>query len=315
MDSSLLSTALATDFGLFIETALFFMAKAAPRKNKSGEFGLGALLLPREIAGLVKPSTKRKRDQLPPPVQDAMQNWLCSGDSKFVASTQPLELEKTSEPHKRQLLELGMQTLAKHIPILPPNSNSVCPPVSTSDHDNEMLYYTRIYGKTPAPLCAHGPEGCVGAMLPKSPGPLPIYLTMSEEKAARASESEANRIFSETGSKSLCLLCIRAEANALASGLSEKLVNSAEELHRHVAIMPPFTNLVDVPGGYFDWAIGVSPHKMPQISFSTVVTGNPVQNNGESALTVQYNRALTADGRELGLHVNQDAIIWRPFLN
>ena len=315
MNSPIFSTTLATDFGLFLETALFFMAKAVPQKNKSGEFGLGALLLPRDVAGLVKPSNKRKREQLPPLVHDAMQKWLCTGDTKFVASTQPLELEKTSEPHKRQLLELGMQTLAKHIPILPPNASSVCAPVSTSDHDNKMLYYTRIYGKTMAPLCAHGAEGCVGAMLPKAPGPLPIYLTMSEEKAARGSEAEAIKIFNETGPRSLCLLCNRAEANAVAIGLSEKLVNPAEELRRHVAIMPPFSNLVGVPGGYFDWAIAVSPHKMPHISFSTIVTGNPVQSNGEPALSVQYNRATAADGRELGFHVNQDAIIWRPFLN
>ena len=300
---------------LFLESSLFFMSKAAPRKNKSGGYGLGALLLPREIAGLVNPRRKRKRDQLAPNVENAMRSWLCSGDSKFVATTGPLELEKTGCGHRRQLLEMGMSTLAKYIPILSPNAPCVTPPISTADHEQDMLYYSRIYGKTVAPLCAHGQDGCVGAMLPKAPGPLPIYLTMSEEKAARGNELTAQQIFAETGSKSLCLLCIRAESNAIACGLSDKLVNSAEELHRTVAIMPPYTNLVGVPGGYFDWAIGVSPERMPQITFSTIVQGNPVNTNGEPALTVQYNREAGDDGHERGLHVNQEPIVWRPHLN
>jgi hypothetical protein len=308
-------SALATDLSLFLETSLFFLSKAAPQKNKGGEYGLGALLMPREIAGLVRASPKRKRAALPPNVRDAMNGWLCSGDSKFVATTGALELEKTSCGRKRQLLEMGMATLAKHIPILCPSAPCVTPPISTSDHENEMLYFTRIYGNTMAPMCAHGPDGCVGALLPKAPGPLPIYLTMSEEKAARESEETAKKIFDETGPKSLCILCIRAESNAIACGLSDKLVNSAEELHRTVAIMPPCTNLVGVPGGYFDWAIGVSPEKMPQITFSTIVQGNPVDPNGESALCVYYDRSQDASGRERGLHVNQDAIIWRPHLN
>jgi hypothetical protein len=313
--SALLKSRLATDLPLFLETSLFFMAKAAPQKNKNGNYPLGALIMPRSIAGLVKPQQKRKREVLPPAVENAMQNWLCTGDTKFVSSTQPLELEKPGVPHKRMLLEYGMKTLAQHIPILPPDSKCVSPPVSTSDHDNAMLYYTRLYGKTMAPLCAHGSDGCVGATLPKAPGPLPIYLSMAEEKAAQASEETAKQIFAETGSRSLCLLCIRAECNAMACGLSDKMANSALELHRHVAIMPPFTNLMNVPGGYFDWAIGVNPAVTPQISLCAVVTGNPVQENGETVLSVQYNRATAPDGREYGLHVNQDAIIWRPSLN
>ena len=311
----LLKTELATNFPLFLETSLFFMAKAAPRKNRNGEYPLGALIMPRSIAGLVKPQQKRKRETLPPMIEDAMQNFLCTGDSKFVSATRPLELEKPGVPHKRMLLEYGMKTLAQHIPILSPASKCVTPPVSTSDHENSMLYYTRMYGKTMAPLCVHGADGCVGAMLPKAPGPLPIYLSMAEEKAARACEKTAKKIFEETGSRSLCLLCIRADSNAMACGLCDKMVNSAEELHRHVAIMPSLTNLTNVPGGYFDWAIGVNPAVTPQISLCAVVMGNPVQENGESALSVQYNRSLTPDGREYGLFVNQDPIIWRPSLN
>lgn len=316
MEEKLLQTKLATNLPLFLETSLFFMAKAAPKKNQNGEFPLGSLIMPREIAGIVKPRPKRKRDdELPPIVEDAMRSFLCKGDSKFASLTEPLELDKTGVPHKRMLLELGLKTLAQHIPILPPNSKCVTPPISTSDHDNAMLYYTRMYGKTMAPLCANGCDGCVGAMLPKAPGPLPIYISMAEEKAARACEKTAKKIFDETGPTSLCLLCIRAECTAITCGLSDKLVNSAEELHRYVAIMPPFTNLQNVPGGYFDWAIGVNPNITPQISLCAVVTGNPVQQNGESALNVQYNRQPGPNGRDLGLHVNQDAVIWRPSLN
>lgn len=301
---------------LFIETSLFFMQKAAPRRQIDGTFGLGALLMPRELAGLVQPSVKPHKQQLPPQVEDAMQSFLAGGDAKFVKlCSGPLELEKTRIPNKRRLIELGMKTVAEHIPILDPAAKCVCPAVSTSDHDNKMLYFTRMYGKTPTPLCANGPGGCAAVTLPSAPGPLPIYLSMSEHAAAEKDEEEAKRIFNETAEKSLCLLCYRTESSALACGLSEKLSNSAEELRRHVAIMPPFTNLINVAGGYFDWAIGVNPGKTPQISFSAVVSGRPVQANGDDCLVVHYDRSTDAEGRELGLYINQNAILWRPSLN
>ena len=310
-----MQTRMGNDPVEFLETALFWGAKARPtRKNKSDTWSLGALVRPRELPGMKTPQTiEPENDKLPPNVRNALSTWVCEGDAAFTNHAKPLELAPTKINQRRAMLEDGLKILGEHLPIMSDRAGFAAPPVSTAEHDNDMLFFKRIYaGNLRPPVCANGDSECVASLLYGSPGALPVYLTMSEHEAAMESVSNAEKIFSELKNCGLCLLCLRAECKAIALGSNNKIVNSGEQLRRFTAIRPPFTNLVNCAGGYFENYIAVSPVKTPQICTACIVDGNPLKSNGERVLEVVYNHYLGSDGEEKGLHVKQDDIIWRP---
>ena len=299
----------------FIETALFWGAKARPtRKDSADTWTLGALVRPHGEPGMLPPTTlSPETDKLPPNVRNALSKWVCEGDAAFVNHAKPLELAPTKINQRRAMLEHGLKTLGEHIPLLSSKAGFAAPPVSTAEHDNDMLYYKRVYaGGLEPPKCAHGDSACCGALLFGAPGALPSYMTMAEHAAALESPAKAKQVFAEMGKSSLCLLCVRAECRAIALGSNNKVVNAGEQLRRFTAIRPPFTNLVNCAGGYFERFIGVSPVKTPQICTACIVDGHPLRDNGEPALQVVYDHQIAAGGEERGLRVRQDDQIWGP---
>jgi hypothetical protein len=196
-------------------------------------------------------------------------------------------------------------------PLISNREGYACPPVSTSDHDQQMLYYARHYpGGHEPDRCAMGDQ-CAGLELPGAPNPLPVYYTMPEEEHAQKGPKEAFEVAQETQG-SICLQCIRAEAAAIKL-MFDVVSNSGEETGRHFALVAPFTNLVDVPGGYFSKYMAVTPVTSPQVSNCAIVGATPKDpQTGEPALRVAYDNAPGIDDRPRGLFICQQAMAFVP---
>jgi hypothetical protein len=112
----------------------------------------------------------------------------------------------------------------------------VCPPsaipVSGAKLEDENLRFNR----PGVPLCASGAD-CVAASLPNAPGPLPVYLSRSEY---------ANKEYPPNG---YCLLCIRADAEAVDTVVRRVVQSSTMQLGSAAVCGAPFQNLVNCPDG------------------------------------------------------------------
>lgn len=58
---------------------------------------------------------------------------------------------------------------------------------------------------------------------------------------------------------SWCLLCIRRDIGACFLAYKSIMINPQRQIDRPTFVLPPFTNLCDVPGGYNTSAMGVTP--------------------------------------------------------
>ena len=105
-------------------------------------------------------------------------------------------------------------------------------PVSGAGWDSVNLRFNR----PGVPLCCSGPE-CCAAVLPGAPGPLPIYLSPAEDAAH------------EYPPDGYCLLCIRADAEAINAVVTKIVESSTMQLGSAAVCLPPFQNLQDCPDG------------------------------------------------------------------
>ncbi len=110
-------------------------------------------------------------------------------------------------------------------------------PISTVEHEMTQLEW----GRAGVPECASREE-CEALTLPGAPSALPMYLSFEEQL-----EFDRNRTVPTI--PRFCLLCIRRDAHAL-SMLKSSLPSTAQQTGRAAFVLPPFKNLVDVPGGY-----------------------------------------------------------------
>jgi len=154
-------------------------------------------------------------------------------------------------------------------------------PVSGARHECFQLRWNR----PGVPLCAAGPE-CEAARVPGAPGPLPVYRTPSEE---------ADGV--DPGEGSFCLLCIRADARALADTLGAIVKASASGLGGAAIALPPFQNLVNCADGYKESVLGVTPAQ------SFVFT--PISIVGPLDLRAEYDEAVMG-----GFYVDQHDALW-----
>ena len=119
-------------------------------------------------------------------------------------------------------------------------------PVSLSSHDDRMLQYGRD-----VPLCSLGEENCAALVYPGNMGPLPIYVMPSvQEQLDRGVKPQ--QPFSSTAA---CLLCIRRDCHAATLAWQSMVTNPQHQILRSSVCPPPFTNLVNVPGGYAESAM------------------------------------------------------------
>lgn len=143
-------------------------------------------------------------------------------------------------------------------------------PTCTVDMDNEQLRW----GRKDVPLCTAG-QACVATRLAHAPGPLHAFTS------------------NLSPNPSLCLLCIRLHA---------QMINKATiaALNVQASLVPPFTNLVNCPGGYHDWALGVNTKDQRVFSRQCAIVGACPN------LKVRFSPLDNV------WWVDQSEIVWRP---
>jgi hypothetical protein len=125
-------------------------------------------------------------------------------------------------------------------------------PLTTVEHDNEQLKWGRTSRKFPdrkVPVCINGKEGESGSiympcvvygMLPGNQGALQTWMTPSQQ-----------HLFDDTGEvppAGPCLLCIRAGLQELVLAYGNEI--NPMRLTTRKLVVPPFSILIDQPGGY-----------------------------------------------------------------
>jgi hypothetical protein len=147
-------------------------------------------------------------------------------------------------------------------------------PVCSVDYDNTQLFW----GRPGVPDCS-AQGACVALSLTHNQGVLQAFLLPGQDNA----------------SGSLCLLCTRVHAQ-----LMNESCTLIDKSGTAPLILPPLTNLVDCPGGYYSWALGVTPQTQRCFSRTCSIVGSP------ALLTVRYSPLSKR------WWVDQEKIMWRP---
>ena len=147
-------------------------------------------------------------------------------------------------------------------------------PLCSVDYDNTQLRW----GREGVPLCT-AEDACVALSMTHNQGVLHSFLLPGQDPA--------------TGS--LCLLCTRLHAQ-----LMNDSYETIDPKGTAPLILPPMTNLVDCPGGYSSFSLGVTPQNQRCFSRTTSIVG------ASPLLSVRYS-PLTETW-----WVDQEKLIWRP---
>jgi hypothetical protein len=146
-------------------------------------------------------------------------------------------------------------------------------PVCSVDHDNFQL----LYGRANVPLCTSG-AACQALSVPNNQGRLHAFLLPGQAPA--------------TGS--VCILCMRLHAQIM-----NACILYLDKGGTAPVLMPPCTNLVNCPGGYWSWSLGVSPETQRIFDRQTSIVGV------SSQLKTRYNPLTDS------WFIDQGAIVWQ----
>lgn len=147
-------------------------------------------------------------------------------------------------------------------------------PISTATHDDKQLVFGKKDGTS---LCTAG-NACQALKLKNAPGPLNGFLLEGQDPK--------NATF--------CLLCLRLHLETLNSQLL-----AIDPKNKSGCLDAPFTNLQNVPGGYFCEAMGVKESVNRIFNRQCSIVG------ANANLEVQY---CPSDGTWF---VNQDILKWK----
>jgi hypothetical protein len=147
-------------------------------------------------------------------------------------------------------------------------------PVCSVDHDNSQL----VYSRPNVPLCTSG-AACQALSVPNNQGCLHAFLLPGQAPA--------------TGS--VCILCMRLHAQIM----NACILYLDDTGGTAPVLMPPCTNLVNCPGGYWNWSLGVSPETQRIFDRQTSIVGV------SSQLKTRYNPITNV------WFIDQGAIVWQ----
>lgn len=248
---------------------LYWCNVDCPQQAADGAWPLGSMLGRPELRRLKRP---RVAGAVPPSVRQTLLDFTnkpaYTTGLPFVTLGVPPVVDPVA-PLGYQTIE-GIATVNVHPPAFIP--------VSTVVHERQMLRWD-----DPAHPCCAGPD-CVAAKLDDAPGPLPFYVP------PRCKRPEYEQ-------PAFCLLCIRADAAAVADVYESVVASSQLELGRAAVALPPFQNLVGCEDGYYEAALGVRPSTR---IFTPVAIVGP---------DVPLRVAAAPDGVQC---VDQSVAEWRP---
>lgn len=269
---------------------LFYTSKTAPRKNPNGRWPLGtAIRPPGDGPSAHKYPLLSDRDEpVPQSVSNAIAEFTASESMRLNLPLIASQSTVLDTVHAAWDVALGRCTGLPepcHIPI------------STVEHESSQLAwhrYSASHPKVELPLCKWESD-CAVLMYPDNQGPLPVYLSASEQD-----QFDATGVVPENAH--FCLLCIRRDAQVVCLVNRQAVVNPAVQTGRMCFAVPPFQNLVDVMGGYHRSSMGV--HATEQMVMPVNIVGM------SGALRVQYD--TVADR----FYIDQGPIVYgAPALN
>ena len=204
-------------------------------------------------AGNAEPRPSKRHRSIPSK-PSWVQHWQDHnrGDAPFVSidTANPKLLEETT---LSALTSVFQTTLSQS--GIPNVATPIVRPVSTVTHENLQL----VFNREGIPLCGNGHD-CATRSLPGGAilGPLNRYLYPEEQIIYDKHGAHALKDRFKATEGAPCLLCIRTMAQ-----ITKMAVDSTGSLYRrggHAGVvLPPFTNLVDVPDGYRKSAMVVTP--------------------------------------------------------
>ena len=135
------------------------------------------------------------------------------------------------------------------IPVATPTDDTLLIPIATVDNDNDEL----IFDRPGVPACTRGPD-CIAHLIDGPPSkPLCAYRGVGHDPDC-----------------SECLLCIRHHICMIVQ------MHRTHGSRPPLGMLPPFSNIVDVPGGYRSSFCGVTPDDVELISGAVHIMGSPV---------------------------------------
>lgn len=156
---------------------------------------------------------------------------------------------------------------------------------------DQLWFIRESHNKRLRPCCRK--NDCDALGLHGAPGPLCIYLSPDEEQKWRESGEEPS------SDDRLCLVCIRVflHAQAELAKMTAPVTAGSSPL-----FTAPFTNLVDVPGGYSSNAIAVGPASKP----------DPTPHITSSNVVGSFPWPIKYCPERKSAYVDQSAAIFRP---
>jgi hypothetical protein len=269
---------------------LFYSSKIKPHLNPNGKWPLGTAIRPSTTG----PSAHKyplfigSSDTVPQSVTNAIAEFTASESMRLnlpLVSTHSVTLDTVHAAWDDILGTCTGQPEPCHIPI------------STVEHESSQLTWHRCSATHPTKVVSlcRWENDCQVLDYPDNQGPLPVYLSASEQDKFDATGIMPDNAY-------FCLLCIRRDAQVICTTNRNTLVNSALQTGRQFFAVPPFQNLVDVMGGYHRSALGVN---------ATEQMVMPVNIVGVSgALRVRYDSVADR------FYIDQGAIVYgAPPLN
>lgn len=265
-----------------LEDALFDLLYFAAKTNPSmlpERLPLGGALLSLTVARAA--SNEPAGGLLPPSVARAVADLTASHEYRNVL---PLTLTApvvAPVVHAAWKVALGAFADVEAAPLIVP--------LSPVEHENGQLRWGRRSKGVLLQTCAFGDE-CDALALEGASSPLQVYLTPDEE----AQWQDAGKV---ACGAMFCLLCIRRDAQAVALMHRSHHRDPLRQTGRAAFAVPPFTNLVNCPGGYHHSALGVVASTDTDILPANIV-------GVASTLKVCYDPESAAD------YIDQGEIVW-----
>lgn len=242
------------DPALFAFDALYYASKKCPTVVND-KWSISAAIAPA--------NTREACLSLPPSGESALLQFTSNDLMRLQLPVKParITVEAVHEAWQKALLA-----------CTPAASEGLLVPISPVEHENEQLKW----GRKNVPLCRFGSE-CDACLLENAPGPLHAYLSVQEQDVLDATGQAPKAAL-------FCLLCIRRDCQALY--LAHRAINGGKlNPGTNTLCVPPFQNLVDVPGGYVSTALSVPisesgdvPISIVGVSSKLAVMQNPYTN-------------------------------------
>jgi hypothetical protein len=229
----------------FFMDVLHYNSKVHPEEDRLGTWPISTVLTQSQThrqgtPRLQKYSATNTTTSIAPSVSLYIRQMCHSSAARSEIAPLPVPIH----PLVAAANEVWKELLLSNVIIHTKDGGKALVPKSHAVHDNLQLQYNRRSTATNAlvPSCSCK-GGCDALEYKNATEPLQIYFTPEQQTR-----------FNQTGEcaagPGFCLLCIRRDATSREFQYKAMLMTPHAQCSTENNVIPPFTNLVDVPGGY-----------------------------------------------------------------